>query len=371
MGNPHKSKQDINALLDEFAAHQQKLINMEHVQRISLEEMYRIVDVMSTWHISENAIGRPVKTMEDLVSLVRGGYGAFNNEFFSEMFPLVKEFIALALEANGDEWSIYKAQDVRKMQGYGGKEYFDLQNIIAKSGLAGRGIFYVGKKIVSHSNQQAQQAPEKRNLEQKINEYLEQNVEEKDRAEMRRFLMGEWYNPNKNQGNVSQLKNAHEAKTSQVAVETEVDATNSNQEKRKFTAKQLSAVNQIYGEAFRSWPEQSSHDVLRKAANIAANADAPRILGNADRSINTSPEATDTEVKVREKQSQLFQEQPDIKDKIKASVVVNKATIAPDVKTLAGFWKGVKSFLNKLENPFKKWQEKREEKARNKVGPSM
>lgn len=366
MGDPQKGKKDIQALLDEFAGHQQKLIGMQHQELISHEDMNRIVSVMSTWHVSSFGKGKPVTKMEDLASLVGCDFRGTATQFDREIFPLVKEFVALALEATGNEYSAY---EVRQMQGGGGRESSRLYEIMKSSGLSEKPIAEVGSEVVIHLTKQAQAANEILALQQKIDQYLDKNVDEKDREEMRRFLMGHWYDPNKNQGKVGQLRDVHEAKTGQMAVQAEVDTTNSDQEKRKFTAKQLEAINKIYNDVFRYTPEGSSPTELKKAANTAAQADAAMILGNADRVFNTSPEETDTESKVRAKQSQLFQEQPDIRQKLKSSIEV-KPTVAPDVKTLSGFWKGVKSFLNKLEGPFQRWKERREEKTRNRAGPT-
>lgn len=365
MGGMHKGKKvDIDTLLDEFAEHQQRLISMNQQQSISSEEMQRIVDLMGTWHVSSFGKGSPVNKMEDLASLVGGDFRGTARQFDQQMFPLIKEFVALALEAKGDE---YGASDVRNLNadGNSARKMYDLMK---RSGLDEMSLQEAGVLVVAYLKQNEKKMNYQESLSRQVEAYLNKNVDDKDKEEVRRFLMGEWYDPNKNKGKVSQLRDAHEVKTGQVAVDIEVDAINSSQEKRTFTAKQLEAINGIYSRTLRSEPGESPSSVLRSSANKAAQADAAYILGNADRVFNTSPEATDTELKVAAKQHKLFQEQPDFKDKIKAKV--NVEVKVPDVKTQAGFWKGIQKFFSSLENPFKKWLDKREEKQRAKNNPS-
>ncbi len=363
--NKSKSVQDA---IDQLAEHQQRLIEFYSRSSTDAKQIDSVVDVLSIMAVPSSFGGpaRTVETLEDLISVACGDYRGTEGQFRQHILPLISNFVVLYLESISPDSSftdeLYVADTLKSLLEEGNSykigQFVDKHISFFQIPIKEAGDLFKANLEKLEKNQSDDAL---RSLRVRIDNYVNKNYSDpNEREDMKRFLMAQWYEKPK-ATIVGQMREVFEATGAKTDTQQVIDDTNRDQDKRKFTIKQLNAINEIYGQSLNRLPAETPMQELVSSARNALKVDIAGIIGNADRVFNTTPGSTDTEQRIEQNKEILLAEHPNIK-----SQLIAKVGVIVEVKTQAGFWHGLKGFLHKLEAPFKKWLEKKEAKLQAK-----
>ena len=356
----------LNSGLEEFAENQQKVLELKALKNDGLSQFNHIIELLKKIHIPDRDVSQPIQTLQELLFLVVHQHSAYEKEVDEHCYPIVRDFLAIALDAYGYTEEAAAIKNLKPQKGilpgmvlyqYLSQRGFDSDHRFSKITLDD-----VGKKVASQMQKMASEL--ERNVQNVVYnmDYVGPQTESM-RRETEDFLVGRWYNPQAvTASKVASTKEIYEASSAKDAIDARVVLINSTPEQRIYTTGQINAINAAYQKTFQHNYFSALNNIGSSAKKFLSMENPGEKIGNANRAYNAQlGKVTPTEAKITQGLKEFHTVFPNAKEEFK-----NQVSIIPDVKNSSKFWHGITKLLHSLEQPFKKWLENKQQQTQTK-----